>query len=92
LFPILYINTLQKKFQPGTKNFFIFFVGTYHDTVPSTRKRMEIIKSFCWESRGTVFSKRVPLAAGGKRNFTVGLIIFFQTVKIAPGLKIFLGR
>jgi len=27
---------------------------------------MKIIKSFCRGSRGTVFSKRVPLAAGGK--------------------------
>jgi hypothetical protein len=26
-----------------------------------------LMKSFCWGSRGTVFSKRVPLAAGGKK-------------------------
>jgi hypothetical protein len=26
-----------------------------------------LIKSFCGGSRGTVFSKRVPLAAGGKK-------------------------
>jgi len=29
---------------------------------------MKIIKSFCRESRGTVFSKRVPMAAGGKEG------------------------
>jgi len=28
-----------------------------------------LIKSFCRGSRGTVFSKRVPLAAGGKRRY-----------------------
>ncbi|MGD2088375.1 MAG: hypothetical protein PVH61_19510 [Candidatus Aminicenantes bacterium] len=27
-----------------------------------------IIKSFCGGSRGAVFSKRVPLAAGGKKG------------------------
>jgi hypothetical protein len=27
-----------------------------------------LIKSFCGESRGAVFSKRAPLAAGGKGN------------------------
>jgi hypothetical protein len=31
-----------------------------------TPEAMKIIKSFCRGSRGTVFTKRVPLAAGGK--------------------------
>jgi hypothetical protein len=29
---------------------------------------MKIMKSFCRGSRGAVFSKRAPLAAGGKEN------------------------
>ncbi len=32
--------------------------------------RMKINKSFCGGSRGVVFSKRTPLAAGGKKLFT----------------------
>ena len=28
----------------------------------------KLMKSFCGESRGAVFSKRVPLAAGGKNE------------------------
>ncbi|MGD2092123.1 MAG: hypothetical protein PVH61_38490 [Candidatus Aminicenantes bacterium] len=38
-----------------------------HDIGPHT-KTMKIIKSFCKGFRGTVFSKRVPLAAGGKKG------------------------
>ena len=35
---------------------------------------LKIIKSFCGGSRGAVFSKRAPLAAGGKKsNFMAGL-------------------
>jgi hypothetical protein len=29
---------------------------------------MDLIKSFCGGSRGAIFSKRAPLAAGGKYN------------------------
>jgi hypothetical protein len=36
-----------------------------HDAAPPP-ETMKIIKSFCRGSRGAVFSKRVPLAAGGK--------------------------
>jgi hypothetical protein len=32
------------------------------------QKRTTIMKSFCGGSRGVVFSKRAPLAAGGKKR------------------------
>jgi hypothetical protein len=45
---------------------------------------MKLIKSFCGGSRGAVFSKRAPLAAGGKKFFSWGwhciefpLLIYF---------------
>jgi hypothetical protein len=45
----------------------------------------EIIKSFCGGSRGAVFSKRAPLAAGGKLKKRSN-IINFDYLFFKPGI------
>ncbi len=46
----------------------------------------QINKSFCGESRGAVFSKRAPLAAGGKTNFiTLVLSLVILLTAAVPG-------
>jgi hypothetical protein len=45
------------------------------------------VKSFCWGSRGTVFSKRVPLAAG--KNSAWHLLLSGQQERTLPGTFFF---
>jgi hypothetical protein len=48
---------------------------------------MKLIKSFCRGSRGAVFSKRAPLAAGGKSNF---MAVKRKKIETKRGLTFFL--